>query len=49
LDVIKSVLDAKPQIDAVDRTGKDAYSFTRDRGDADQVKTLLDGHRMRFP
>lgn len=47
LSVIRSILDSKPQIAAVDRRGKNAYAFARDRSDADKLKTLLDIARRR--
>jgi hypothetical protein len=34
-----------PQLDAVDRDGKNAYSFAQDRIDAVEVKDLLDRSR----
>jgi len=45
LKVIQAVLSKQPQLDAVDRDGKNAYSFAQDRIDAVEVKDLLDRSR----
>ena len=37
------------RFEAVDRTGRDAYSFARDRADGDELKILLDGPRKWSP
>jgi ankyrin repeat protein len=49
LDVIKSVLDGNPQVDVVDRSGKDAYTLARDRGDAKELEMLLNATRKGVP
>ncbi|MGY2811952.1 ankyrin repeat domain-containing protein [Bradyrhizobium sp. USDA 4506] len=45
LDAIQSILDGAPQLDAVDRNGKDAYAFIQGRGDAKELEILLDRSR----
>lgn len=47
LDVIEAVLDGKPQLDAIDRDGKDAYSFIQSRADGKELKSLLDRPREK--
>jgi ankyrin repeat protein len=42
---IRSILGRKPQLEAVDRDGKDAYSVAASREDAAQLKVLLDDTR----
>jgi hypothetical protein len=49
LDVIKSVLDGNPQVDVVDRSGKDAHALARGRGDARELEMLLDARRKKTP
>jgi ankyrin repeat protein len=43
--VIQAVVSKQSQLDAVDRDGKDAYSFAQGRTDAVEIKELLDGSR----
>ncbi|MBR1281318.1 ankyrin repeat domain-containing protein [Bradyrhizobium sp. AUGA SZCCT0177] len=45
LGVIQSVLDGKPQLNVLDRDGKDAYSFIQSRDDGKELKSLLDRAR----
>ena len=47
LDAVQSILDGKPQIDAVDRTGKNACSYAHDRNDAKVLNILPCGPREK--
>ncbi|MGY4167534.1 ankyrin repeat domain-containing protein [Bradyrhizobium sp. USDA 4529] len=47
--VIQAILDGKPPLDDVDRQGRDAYAYGRDRGDAQDIKDLLDRSRTSSP
>lgn len=47
--VIQAILDGKPPLDDVDRQGRDAYAYVRDRSDAQDVKDLLDRSRTSSP
>jgi ankyrin repeat protein len=49
LSVIRSVLQGRPQIEASDRDGNNAYFFAKERSDATELKALLDSSRERSP